>query len=78
MVCKVDRCKVSINTFGIYNNTELLYFYINLPSRGIYVPIILPFVSLSNIKTTEYFLAIALSGARKVGNVSINTQSLIL
>ena len=37
-----------------------------------------PEVWLSNIKMTEDFLANASSGARKIGNVSIIIQSMIL
>ena len=39
---------------------------------------VVPGVLLSDIKMVEYFLANALSGARKVGNISIIIQSMIL
>ena len=76
MVYKVDRCKIN-NTFGIYNNTKLFYFYIHLPSRDICANYF-TFMWLSNIKMAEDFLANALSRAGKVGNVSIIIQSMIL
>ena len=71
MVYKVDRCKIN-NTFDIYNNTKLFYFYMyTFTFKGYLCFNYFTFLWLSDIKMAKDFVVNALSCARKVGNVSI-------